>query len=147
MGDRQCIFYERCWPNSPWVLSFPPLIVVGPSAATVLKHLTWYTCSWWIGMGPWPRLLQTGPLSWEFGLGTGRGTWVAGSVSCEFGSWEVDIWYLLPGLWRGGGWLAEEEERVEKRLGGFPVFGTQPCPRARLQPCLPTCFSIPVVST
>ena len=51
-------------------------------------------------------------------MSLGAGRWTYGTC---FGSCE-----------RGGAWLVEEEERVEKRLDGFPVFGTQPCPRARV---------------
>lgn len=68
-------------------------------------------------------------------------------MSCELGSWKVDIWYLPRGQRRERGWLAEGEVRDKNKLGGFPVPGTQPYPRARLQPSVPTPFSTPVAAS
>ena len=56
-------------------------------------------------------------------------------VSLGAGRWTSGTCFR--GCERGGGWLAEEEERVEKRLGGFPIFGTQPCPRPGCSPACP----------
>lgn len=82
---------------------------------------------------------QSEPLSWEFGLGTG-----GNSALCELGSCEGDIGACLE-----VGRRIISQGRGEVRIHGeiFPVSGTLPHSRARLQPCLHSPFSIPVASS